>query len=118
MTRDQRRVLTTTCMSHALIHIYELSVPALLWLIQSEFGTDDLQMGTIATVYALLFGMGALPAGFLVDRLGSKPLLVLCLWGGSLSLIGMALSPSIFWFAVAAACMGLALERPKTRTND
>ena len=39
-----------------------------------------------ATVYALLFGMGALPAGFLVDRLGSKPLLVVCLWGGSLSL--------------------------------
>jgi len=110
MTRDQRRVLTTTCMSHALIHIYELSIPALLWLIQSEFGTDDLQMGTIATVYALLFGMGALPAGFLVDRLGSKPLLVVCLWGGSLSLIGMALSPSIFWFAVAAASMGLSLS--------
>jgi hypothetical protein len=56
MTPDQRRVLTTTCMSHALIHIYELSIPALLWLIQSEFGTDDLQMGKIATVYALLFG--------------------------------------------------------------
>ena len=110
MTRSQRRVLTTTCMSHSLIHIYELSVPALLWLIQSEFGTDDLQMGSIATAYTLLFGLGALPAGFLVDRLGSKPLLIACLWGGSLAMLGMAVSPSIFWFAVAAACMGLALS--------
>jgi len=110
MTSNQRSVLITTCLSHSLIHVYELSIPALLWLIQSEFGTDDLQMGAVATAYALLFGLGALPAGWLVDRLGSKPLLVVCLWGGSVAMIGMALSPSIVTFAASAGAMGLALS--------
>ena len=110
MTHDQRSVLTTTCLSHATIHVFELSIPALLWLIQSDFGADDLQMGTVAAFYALLFGVGALPAGFLVDRLGSKALLVMCLWGGSVSLLGMAASSTIVSFAVAAGFMGLALS--------
>jgi len=110
MTRDQQSVLTTTCLSHSLIHVYELSVPALLWLIQSEFRTDDFEMGAIATAYALLFGLGALPAGALVDRMGSKPLLLGCLWGGSAAMIGMALSPSVPAFAACAGLMGLALS--------
>ena len=110
MTGTQRRVLTTTCLAHSLIHIYELSVPALLWMIQTEFGANDLRMGKIATFYALLFGLGSLPAGWLVDRIGSRPLLVLCLAGSSACMVGMALSPNLTVFALAAAGMGLCLS--------
>lgn len=103
-------MLAATCLSHGLIHVYELSVPALLLLIQASFGIGDLKMGNIAALYTLLFGLGALPAGWLVDRLGSKAPLVGCLWGGSLGLLGMAASPGIPAFALSAACMGLALS--------
>ena len=60
MNGSQRQVLTTTCLSHALIHVYELSVPALLILIQSEFGAGDFRMGQIVTLY------GPASADFLV----------------------------------------------------
>ncbi len=110
MNHAQRKVLNTTCMSHGLIHVYELSVPALLLLIQAEFGSGDLQMGTVVNGLALLFGLGALPAGWLVDRFGSRPLLLVCLWGSSLSMLGMAASPSLVWFALAAAMLGLCLS--------
>jgi MFS family permease len=110
MTGTQRQVLTTTCLAHSLIHIYELSVPALLWMIQTEFGANDLRMGEIATFYALLFGVGSLPAGWLVDRIGSRPLLMVCLVGSSLCMVGMAVSPSLTAFAFAAAGMGLCLS--------
>ena len=110
MTPTQRKVLTTTCLTHSLIHIYELSIPALLWMIQTEFGANDLRMGKIATLYALLFGLGSLPAGWLVDRIGSRPLLVACLLGSSGCMIGMALSPDLVWFGIAAAGMGLFLS--------
>lgn len=110
MNRDQRQVIVTTCMSHGLIHVFELAVPALLILIQSEFGSGDFAMGRVVTVYGLLFGLGALPAGYLVDHLGSKALLLVCLWGASLSVIGMAASPSLIWFAASAGCMGLCLS--------
>ena len=110
LTRGERQVLRTTCASHGLIHVYELSVPALLLLIQHEFGAGDFRMGGIATLYALLFGLGALPAGALADRVGPKPLLIVCLWGGSLGMLGMALSTSIGWFAASAGFMGLSLS--------
>jgi MFS family permease len=109
-TRAELRVLRTTCASHALIHVYELSVPALLLLIQTEFGAGDFRMGGVAALYALLFGVGALPAGALADRIGPKRLLLACLWGGSLGMLGMALAPSLGWFAASAAWMGLALS--------
>jgi MFS family permease len=110
MTGTQRQVLTTTCLAHSLIHIYELSIPALLWMIQTEFGANDLRMGKIATFYALMFGIGSLPAGWLVDRIGSRPLLVVCLVGSSLCMVGMAVSPGLTEFAFAAAGMGLCLS--------
>jgi MFS family permease len=110
MTASQRSVLWTTCLSHGLIHVFELSVPALLVLIQQEFGVGDLSMGEVVTLYGLLFGLGALPAGYLVDRVGSRVLMVACLWGSSVGLLGMALSPSLLSFSASAAFMGLGLS--------
>jgi MFS family permease len=110
VTRSQRQVLLTASAAHGLIHVYELAVPALLLLIQADFLVGDFSMGRVVTLYGLLFGLGALPAGFLVDRLGSKHLLVVCLWGAAVSVAGMALSPSLFWFGATAACMGICLS--------
>jgi MFS family permease len=110
MSRTQRKVLTTACMTHATIHVYELAVPPLLLLIQTDFLAGDLQMGKVVTLYGMLFGLGALPAGYLVDRLGSRVLLLACLWGGALAVLGMALSPSLATFSIAAAFMGLSLS--------
>jgi MFS family permease len=110
MNPEQRSVLGLTSASHALIHVCELSVPPLLVLLQQEFSATDFELGQIVGVYGLLYGLGALPAGVLVDRIGSKRLLVACLWGASCSLLGMAWSPTLGWFTACAACMGLSLS--------
>ena len=70
VNRAQRQILWTASFSHGLIHVYELAVPALLLLIQRDFGAGDFTMGQVVTVYGLLFGLGALPSGLLVDRVG------------------------------------------------
>ncbi len=57
-----RLILLVSC-AHALVHVYELSVPALLILIQRDFLAGDFQMGKVVTLYGLLFGLGSLPAG-------------------------------------------------------
>jgi MFS family permease len=110
LTPSERQVLRITGASHALIHVYELATPALLILIQGEFGAGDFAMGGIVSLYGVMFGLGALPAGIVADRIGSKSLLVACLWGAALCLCGMALSHSLVMFAMFAGCMGLALS--------
>jgi len=105
-----RQVLWTASASHGLIHVFELATPALLILIQADFGVGDFRMGGVVSLYGFLFGLGALPAGALADRVGSKLLLLACLWGSALCLIGMALSPSLTLFTLFAACMGLFLS--------
>ncbi len=110
MNHEQRQVLITTSLSHGMIHVCELAVPALLILIQPDFAIGDYSSGRIVAIYGLLFGLGALPAGFLVDHLGSKRLLLACLWGSAASMIGMALSPSVAIFTICAAFMGLFLS--------
>jgi len=103
-----RSVLWTTSLSHGLIHVYELAVPALLILIQEDFAVGDLAMGRAITLFGLMFGLGALPAGYLVDRLGSRLLLAGCLWSAAACMACMALSPSFGAFAASAACLGLS----------
>jgi MFS family permease len=103
-------VLWTTGASHGLIHVFELATPALLILIQADFGTGDLAMGSIVGLYGLLFGAGALPAGALADRVGARALLLTCLWGAAACLCGMALSGSVLVFAGFAGAMGLCLS--------
>lgn len=110
MTGEQKNVLATACASHGLIHVFELAAPALLIPIQFEFGASDASMGMVVGLYALLFGLGSLPAGFLVDRFGAKPLLLACLWGGSLGVAGMALAPTLALFTASAALMGLSIS--------
>lgn len=110
MGDTRRSVLTATCISHGWIHVCELSVPALLLAIQAEFGVGDLEMGRTVAIYALLFGAGSLPAGLLVDRFGSRLMLLVCMFGAGLSLAAMAISPDLTTFSFAAAGMGLSLS--------
>lgn len=106
----QRRVLLTACLAHGLIHVAELAVPALLILIQAELGADDFEMGRVVAIYGLLFGLGSLPAGWLVDRIGSRRLLVTCLWGAAAGLVGMSFADSTLSLTWPAAMMGLCLS--------
>src|SRR6266487_6792693 len=79
--------------AHALTHITELSYAVLLTRIQDDFGTRDVIMGALATVFGWTFGSSAIPAGFLTDRLGSRRVLVYAFAGSSVMAVLVGLSP-------------------------
>ena len=91
-----------------MVHIYELSVPILMtvWLV--ELSTTAAVLGTAAAVGYGLFGVGALPGGLLVDRFGSRRLIVACLVGMSASFVVLSLAPGVAGITVALALWGLA----------
>ena len=108
MDSNDRSIVGFVMISHSMVHIYELSVPILMtvWLV--ELSTTAAVLGTAAAVGYGLFGVGALPGGLLVDRLGSRRLIVACLVGMSVSFFVLSLAPGVAGITVALALWGLA----------
>lgn len=75
------RVVLLVSLAHALVHIYELSLPAVEQMIGNEFDVGPEYTGPLGTAWRLPFGLGALLAGWLADRLGSKRMLLVYLVG-------------------------------------
>ena len=104
---SERSVVLTLSGAHALIHATELAYAALLLRIEAEFGANLLMLGVFANIAAFTFGLGALPAGMLVDRLGSLRVLKITLGGSALAAVLVALSPSELALGVTLALLGI-----------
>ena len=105
-------------LAHAMVHTYELSIPIFvsIWLVEFDvlpLGLTQIEvtaatLGVVVTAGYGLFGVGSLPGGVLVDRIGSARLITLCLFGmgGSFVLLGFA--PNLLVVAVALLLWGAA----------
>ena len=108
MNANDRAITGFTMAGHAMVHTYELAVPILLtvWLV--EFSVTSATLGSVVAVGYGLFGIGALPGGLLVDRFGSRRLIVACLFGMGAAFVLLGLLPGVAGIAVALAIWGLA----------
>ena len=107
MDAAERRIVGFTAGSHGLVHTYELSIPILLTVWVGEFSTTAAALGVVVTLGYGLFGLGALPGGVLVDRFGSKPLILACLVGMAGSFLLVSVSPTLPVLTAAVAVWGL-----------
>lgn len=106
---SQGRLVVYTSLAHALVHALELTYAALLLRIGDEFGLDKDALGIVATIGAFAFGVGAVPSGALVDRLGAQRVLYFCFLGAAGGAVLVGLSPSAVLLAVFLALLGLAI---------
>jgi MFS transporter, FSR family, fosmidomycin resistance protein len=81
-----RLVLLVSC-AHALVHTFELALPSVEQMIGDEYGVGKASTGALGMVWRLPFGLGAVLAGFLADRFGSRPLLIVYLIGCSVTAV-------------------------------
>jgi len=109
MNAAERRLITYTAFAHALVHVIELTYPALLTRIAEDFGLRAVILGTIASVFAWAFGGSAIPAGFLTDRLGSRRVLLYAFVGAAVSLILVGISPNEWFLAATLALLGFCI---------
>jgi len=115
---NDRAITALVMLAHGAVHTYEMAVPIFvsIWLVEfdviglgpAEFPVTTATVGAVVTAGYGLFGVGALPGGVLVDRLGSRRLISLCLLGMGLSYILLGLAPSMLVVAVALVGWGAA----------
>jgi predicted MFS family arabinose efflux permease len=109
MNPTERRLIGHIAAAHALSHIIELTYAVLLTRIQDDFGSRDVVMGAIATIFGWMFGSSAIPSGLLTDRLGSRQVLVYAFAGSSVMAVLVGLAPNAWFLAAALAGLGLTV---------
>jgi len=109
MERIEKQVVAYTSACHALDHIFELAYGVVLIGIAQEFGVGLFLLGVLANIAGFAFGLTALPAGFLADRIGERRLLMIFCLGSGVASIAVGLSPNIYVLGAALAVLGLVL---------
>jgi len=72
-----------------------------------DMGASPFWIGSIFGGFALMMMLAHIPAGYLADRIGRRPLLTSAWLAGTFAAFGMALAPSLGWFAAAYLAYGL-----------
>jgi MFS transporter, FSR family, fosmidomycin resistance protein len=105
--RDSK-VITLVSAAHFVSHYYILLLPPLFPLVRAEFGVSYVELGAALAAFNVIAAAMQTPAGFLVDRVSARAVLVGGLVLGA-SAFGVASMLSSFWAFVAMfALAGLA----------
>ena len=112
--RADVKVIGLVCIAHLMSHFYSLVVPPIFFLLTEEFGVGYAAMGLATAMYYVASGLLQTPAGFFVDRLGGKAVLMggLGFISAGTLLIGFAPSYPLLLVAFMIAGAGNSVFHP------
>lgn len=93
--------------AHGMSHFYQLVLPPLLPVLKTAFDVSYVDLGLLMSAFYIASGLVQTPAGFLVDRLGARTVLVggLAVYGIAIGLMG--LMPEFWMLLPCAALAGI-----------
>lgn len=86
--RQDARVIGLVGLAHATSHFSHLLLAPLFPIFMREFGLTYSQVGLLTSVFFVISGVGQALSGFLVDRVGARPVLfaaIACFVGSALA---------------------------------
>jgi MFS family permease len=103
--RQDGKIMGLVCTGHFLSHFYAFCLPPLFPLLNADLGLSYTALGALLTLRGLATSVAQLPAGFVVDRLGAKMVL---LTGMLMTVVGYALFATVeaYWLLVAFIVLG------------
>lgn len=105
--RQDATIIALVGLAHASSHFAHLLLPLLFPVFMGEFGLSYSQVGLLMSVFFVVSGMGQALAGFVVDRLGARPLLFGALGIFLLACVGASMVTGYTGLLVVAALAGL-----------
>ena len=101
------RAITVVSAAHFVQHFQGLVIPPLFPFLTAALGIGFVELGFALTIGNIVAVASQLPIGFLVDRLGSRRMLLLGLAISAAAFIGFSLSPTYPHLLIAMAFVGL-----------
>jgi MFS family permease len=107
-------VISLVGLAHGTSHFFHLLLPPLFPWLMPEFGLSFTQAGFLMTVFFVVSGIGQALAGFVVDRIGARPVLFfgVGLLAVSALVLGLAQSYPMLVLAAALAGTGNSIFHP------
>jgi FSR family fosmidomycin resistance protein-like MFS transporter len=99
LSRDAR-IIGTISAAHFVSHYYILLLAPLFAFVRADYGVSYTELGIALTAFNLVSGVLQTPAGFLVDRIGARSMLVAGMVIGAAAFAAAGLVHS-FWLMVA-----------------
>src|SRR6187399_3587125 len=96
---NDARIIPLVCAAHFVSHFYILVLPPLFPFIRDFYGVSYTELGFALTAFNVTTALCQTPAGFLVDRIGARIVLVSGLVLGATCLAIVGAVPS-FWLLV------------------
>jgi MFS family permease len=101
------KVIGLVSLAHAMSHFSHLLLVPLFPVFQKEFALSFSQLGLLVTVFFVVSGVGQALSGFLVDKVGARPVLFSAIGVFVLAALVAANAQGYPWLIVAAALAGL-----------
>ncbi|ANY18378.1 MFS transporter [Bordetella pseudohinzii] len=114
LRRRDWQIILLIGVAHASSHFFQLVLPSLYVSLGNEFGLDFARLGLLVSVFYVVSGLGQASSGFIVDRVGARPVL----WFGlscfvlSAVLIGSANGYGMLILAAAIGGIGNSIFHP------
>ena len=105
--RDDAAVIGLVGIAHASSHFSHLLLPLMFPVFMSTFGLSYSELGFLMTVFFVVSGFGQAAAGFVVDRLGARPVLFVALLLMAAGCIAVSVANSYLGLMLGAALLGL-----------
>jgi MFS family permease len=94
--------------AHFVSHYYIMLLPPLFLFVRADYGVTYTELGLALVAFNIVTALLQTPAGFLVDRIGARPLLIGGLALGGLAFAVIGLIPSFWLFVAMFGLAGLA----------
>lgn len=105
--RDDALTIGLVGLAHGTSHFFHLLLPTLFPMFIRDFGYSYAELGLLVSTFFVVSGVGQALSGFVVDRLGARPMLFASLGCFALAAFAVAMAGSYTGLMVAAVLAGV-----------